>query len=742
MYADNLQYDSELEGHFVRAECRINIRYADLTSEGGNLYSVALEYGPVVGLTIVPTAFTEASDPDAIADGEFYYDRDEKRLYFNYSFITPSDYIVATFRMFFSNQECIWHETPDDDTTPLVAWRPLVKTPPAYKVTIPAKGIGFFPIEPSSLTLVNDKSLNFLLGNGSMNRTKCELWHQLGELEVDNLEKQLTGVFGMRISGDDTSIIFDVLDKSMNMDSFPEDIRNYDGASTIDPRFQGTAVMKALGATGGRAREDLSGNVEAKQNDSCFVEMVNVQYDADAPTTSNNRNFALLYNPGGNKYTELTVVGRMNFNSNNTFDVNPGADTDNRKFRKGEVVWWDSDAGSGDDKYLITGDRDGSDRLAFTTNPGGSANQAGTLRRSIFDVFLIKDGTTPIRLKYGRDFTQATHLTNVLGITLTSTAEANNSVATFDPKTDAIWCVPLGRTNQVTYDGNNVGGATNMKTGGEILYQFLKEEAGLDESEIDYQSIEDAAPYIDNIQVFVPLPLVQLDDYPTIRTVLDLILKTLLVRGYFNAAGQFTIRPIKPIVTVDEDVAKEHLAKYSFEIDYSDIKALYPIAVWNSRTRHFLGFSGATKDQIWAGTAQVKFLEEDTAAQVSTRATITNKGSTLHQATIKEQFEHLCGNPSEQSDTPSTPFQPRLWDIFSERSCSFKVAGKRLALQRTPGDTLAVGRDSIVGQDDAVGNTTNTVIMDIDKSSELTDLTLDDNKAANDAADEDHWQEV
>lgn len=737
-YTDNLQYDSEVESCFVRLSCRLVIPTADFILDSGTRYYVPFSHGPVYELFNRGTEKTEVASIGALGANKFFYDNDAQRLYFDPGEDITFDaarYMVATFYLFFSDTEMIWYEDPTDDTTRSVLWRALVKSQPSFKITIPPKGLGFFPIEPTALSIINDHSLNYLLGNGSFRRTAVETWHRLGDLSTGNIRKRLTGVVGLRIAISEESISFDVVDKSIDFDRQPSDIRTYDGNPAIDPKYHNTPAMKLIGSCGGfdyyaQLTRLLGNDGEFDPDHAAFFEMVNVDYDAEAPTTSNNRKFALLYDPNG-YHSELSIAGSLRPGGGNTFDPTTNAET--LGLRAGERVWFDGAA----DQYLeVAGLTGGAlNNVTFTTVPTGGANQAGNLRRAPFDVYLIKNGVTPYRLYYGRDFTVTTHMSNITGITLGSSAESNVGAATFDPNTDAVWCVPAGRRNQVTFGGNPVGPASEMKTGDELLYQFLKEDCDLSEDEIDYDSISAIAPYVD-WQVFIPNPIAQLDDYQPLRQTLDLLLKSLLLRGYFDADGVFTVRAYKPITSSDETVDKEEIldGSFSYEIDYSEVKTPYLIEAWNAQASHRLGFSGVTKDDIVAGTAQVKFIETENPTIQQGLGSSSYKGLYLHRTEVEELLEHLVAK-----DNATLSFFYRMGELFGERDGLMRISGKRLALLQGSGDTLTVNRDSLPGLDDATGNNAQFEIAEIEKGDTQTSLTLNDNKAAQDKSSEDFW---
>jgi hypothetical protein len=713
-WEDNLSNDAETDARFVRATCRMKILHTEFALVSGNVYSVSFAHGPVVSLTDLGTAKT-AGASSSLSSGQYYYDRDTQLLYINLGGAPSSgNFIVVEFYVFFASEECIWHETPDDDTSALVQWNGLLKKAPSFRLSIPPQAIGFFPIEPTSLEITNDHSLNYILSRGSFYRTSCDAWHQLGDRDVDNIVKSLTGLFGLRISINEDAITFDVVDKSIGFDGAVQGGSYYSGAA-VDPRYQGSAMMKLLGSPNSAAAGTIVGVP--------LFEMVNLGYNAEAPTTANNRTFGLIYD-ASNQYAEGIAPGNC---TNDKFNLTNASDSG--KFLSGQRVWFDANSGPGADLYFTVDSVVGS-QVIFTTSGSGTV-KPGNLRVSVFrEVVIAKGGDTPVRLSYGRDYVDTLHSGNIRGITMTATAESNNSVATFDPSADYLFTCVDGANNQLQNGGVDYGTATSAKSALQVFYQFLREQVGLEEAEINFASFTDADPYI-TWRIYLPLPLAQLEDYPDVRTVMDLVLKSMLLRAFFSSDGTFKIMPWKPISSVAESIAKEEIQNFEFEIDYAEMKKIALVSIWDVTTANRIAFSGG-KDLILAGTAPIRVVQTGQDYGVIA-ASSSNEGLYLHQIQASETFQH-CVQEVSGSD-----FESRLLDLYGERSGRMTITGKRIALRREPGDDLTVYRDSLPGAVDAEGNSANFELLDVDKADGDVTLVLGDNKAADDKASESYW---
>lgn len=717
-WAENIKNDTDINSFFVRLSARLNTLgpvYANVT---GNIYSISFTRGPVYavsGLTLGASS--------TVATGEFFYDTLAQVLYVNDGGAVSGTNFVVTFYIFSASRDVLWYQTPDDATTPIVQWIGNIKSVPEYKVIVQPLQLGLIPVEPTTLTLVNDQTLNYVLFYGSFNRTACEVWHRSGNLAVENIEQTLSGVFGQQIQYADDGIIFQVLDKVINFDASL--VPNYITATSVDPQFQTNPLMKIWGAP-----------YNSAQYKPVF-QMMNIDYNSDAPTTSNNRKFALVYDPDL-RYEEAVIAGTINPGGGVHWVCTPKT-SEAARFRQGDDVWFD---GAVDQYFTVLSVSVVSGHITFTGAPTGS-NLAGNLRTGfVKQLFLVKDGKTVYRLKYGRDYTYTLHASNQAGITLTSTAESNNSAATFDPSNDSLWCCPVGKRmyglGRLTNAGNDVNDFDvlhdvevydfSFAKGVNILYAFLKDECGMTEAEIDFDSFT-AAMLLSYWNGFLAVPFAQGNDVPTRREVLDLILTSMLLRAYYSPEGLFTLKAYQQNSTADAAVPREEMFEARHTIDYATMANVRLVPVWDAQSKNRIVASG-TKDQILAGTAQVKLLQTAQVNQIGD-ADATALGTALHGITNSIVLQHIVADPN-------SPFFGRIRDLYSERSGTLQLKMPKQNADRNLGDVLDVTRPSLLGQEyDGDDKTQQYEILEITKSEAGVDVTLDDKRAANNPQDAD-----
>jgi hypothetical protein len=724
-WSDNVQNDNEFQAFFVRSSCRVKLTGWEQYS--GSVYSTTIPEGSILASLKIngATYFLRDSAAGVVSDLEYYYDRDTGTIYIWVSGGGDPDddafHIIATIYLFHASQDTLWHQTPDDESTPVVLWKGLLSAAPEYRVTIPPLAMGYYPIEPTSLVLKNDQSLNHLLSHGSFHRTDCVVWQQAGPLDADNMEMIVNGLFGLTIFVDDSNITFQVVDRSIHFDGHVT--LQYLGSENVDPKFAGTPLMKLWGVASVPSNADL---------DKPVFELMNIDYDSDAPTTSNNRKFALVHDPDS-RFAETVADGQiLKPGGGGFFRLNSSIYA--TKFRPGDKVWFD---GLTDQYWEVdTVPGPGGTDIHLTVIPSGAGGQAGNLRTSfIKKVFLIKNGgETTYELTMGRDWTETLHTGDFRGITLTSTAEANVGASTYDPNVDSLWCNCIGKKTKPTFEFTPVDDDTNyddaFHLGVNVLYDFLKEECGIDEENIDVDSFVSARGIVD-WSVFLPVPFAQLTDAPTRRDVLEVLLKSMMLRAYFNSEGKFTLKPYGPAETSAGTVTKQDIISTSYQIDYSNLAKLIFVFVWDANSINRIAYSGTKADWL-AGTAQIKFLTDLQVNQIASAFT-SARGQYLHQVNRSQVVEFIVTSNSDD-------FQNRMRDLYGERHGMMKVATRRHFMQRSAGEDVTVQRPELIGETYDGSEKSNVFeVLEVLKSPTVVEFQLDDTKAAKDEQDESYW---
>ncbi len=697
------------------------LRSTDFTSLGGNIYRATFTKGPIWEMFQNGNRLTAAASA-SVGSGEFYYDRLTNYLYMNVGGSLQSNHAyVPTFYMFSASRDLLWHETPDDASTPVVQWNGTLKQVPEFRIAVQPLALGLMPSEPTTATILNDGSLNEILYGGSFLRTPCEAWHMAGPELVANVEPILYGVLGESIDVNDDSIIFQVLDKAINFEE--QSPGSYlTSSNPVDPKFNGQPLMKfwGFGVTGGQ------------QDGKPVFEMMNIDYNQDAPSTSNNRKFVLVADPDA-RYAEIVVAGTLKPGGAAWFS--PTNPDDVYKFGPDDRVWFD---GAADQYFSVDGTNSG--RVEFNEAITGGNNQAGNLRVSFVRiVYFIKNGIAHFP-KYGRDYEETLH-TEGRGITLKSGCEANLGIATFDPATDSIWAYVVGQKTFPQNNGVDVVDAVhagesfqfnaNFWHGINVLYSYLKDECGLTEDQIDFDSFTAAKPAA-WWGTFLPLPFSQQAEFPKQREVLDVILRTLLLRAWYAPDGRFTVSAYKPPSSVDATITKEELLETSYRIDYSQMAKVEFRAIWNSSSLNRIVPTG-DKDSILAGTAEVKIVQGKSVNQVN-NAESSFEGTWLHKVKKSILIEHCLTHPGW------TDFEDRCQDLYGERTGRLKVKTAQQNRDRAPGDPVEVQRQNLVGFSvDGTDQSNDFEVLELNKQQEDVELELDDLKAAKDKTSESYW---
>ena len=754
-WTENIEDDRQEDLFFARIAGRFYFPHGDFTSEGGSIYSVPFTYGYITdGGVNKAVAFTAGSSSTGLTAGQWYFDYALKKLFVRLADSgapASDDYIVFTFHRHYASRDVLWFHDPTDTTTQMVQWLGQLKTPPEYKLRVQPYALGLVPVESTQLVLFNDHDLDYLLYYASFNRTICDAWHLSGPLKTTNFEPIVSMLVGEQIRHSDEDVTFQLIDRSAMFDEQMTATYLAPGSGLsgqVDPKFIGQPLMRFLGSpapTGG-----FSDQVP-------IFEAMNVDYEGDAPTTSNNRQWAAVKDPDG-RYSQFSVGGTMKVGGFNKYE--PSTPSDVLYFRTGDRVWWN---GSGDN-YLIVDTvfwSAGVGYLTFTTTPTVSNNDNGNLRFSpIQRVWLVKDGVNAYELYLSRDWNDAL-VGSSRNIQLTTSAEANVSAATVDPTKDSIWFTAIGHHNVPTLNASSITAADDatykatFQRGAHILVDFLKDEVGMTADELDEDSFV-AANLISDWNLFLPIPFAQGSDIPTFRDVIDMILKSSLFRAFFSPDGLLTLKSYQPYTTSDISLTKEEIQRATYSIDYSEMAKLLLRPSWESQAINRLGFAGGKADLFDPTPAQLKLINSpvvDGLADAESR----NSGTYLHQIARSVLFEHLVTWRGVfdyiSSDSPlfgdidstATPvgfgFKRRLLDLFAERSGLLTVRGPKRLYKQVLSDPITVSRQALVGFDYVEGTDQTSVYetLEISKDNEGVEVVLDDLKAAKDNENEDYW---
>lgn len=693
-YATNILKDNVQNDMMVVMKPRR--RFTSWTLHSGSVYRTPCAFNAIT-VEFNGSALTEGSSA-TLSAGQWYYDFDNQYLYVRKSDSTApgaSDWIVATVELFLATTERLWHRVPTDSSTRVVQYWGVVKVAPAVRQARTEQLLGFYPIESTGLSCVNDPYLfQDIIWDGSFNDAEVGVYHVAGSLETDNVSKIITGKSGS-FSFSDAEINFVIYDSALALDTqfVPAGGTSYFPLiNSVEPDFAGKPIRTVFGLVNG-------------------FRPVNVDYNADAPSTSNNRVWAVDSGTLDTTLFEGTVTEVP------TLSTPKMSLSDIQKFKVGDKVWvYDVVDGSGD-YVTLTGVNYATGGVVLSSGVSGAHLQVGSkIRRSFVTVQLIKGGTNSKTLVYGRDYTQGSTSFGTRGFTLTSSAEANQGVATFDPTTDRMLVNVEGRSQIPTLGGSDFGARASNRSyvsqGIVVMYDILKTYLGLTESEIDtsaFTSVQSS----NTIGVGFAVPYLGEEDFPSYKTVISNLLASLLLVAQIDKDGKFSIKAIAKVVTADSSINSDDIraSSWKYDMDYTQIGGVK--------------FLYRNQEYLFSSTANTIYSYEE---YVGEDVTESSASQYLHKTRQYRTFRSM-------HDGQDVNYTTKVLAIFAERAgrVSFEINGQ--FYQRGINDSVSISRTKLPGfdYDPETNRSRNFRIIEIQKELGKVTVVLDDQKGIDDS---------
>jgi hypothetical protein len=595
-------------------------RVSSWTLSSGNIYYSSFTFGYVTAVSINGTAQTLHTS-SSVGSGQFYYDSSTQRVYiYDVGGPSASDWVVVTFELYLSTFECTWYRTPTDSTSGEAVFRGVITDAPVITRSSDQNIFGYAPTQDTSVKCRYDAEyLQEILYDATFYRGEVLVYHMAGDLDTANITKIFTGYGGTHSVTDD-SIDINIMDRSFLLDAMMDNgasavnysVGNYD-ATTADP----AAVDRIIKSIYGYGRS--------------WVRGVCMDYNADSPTTSQNRSWAACTTEYGNP----------------TISTNTA--------------------------YLVQGDT--WCKLAVTTHY--------TLSSSLDD--------------------------DCYGIDLKTTVESAFGLSTINPESDFVVFSSIGGVDITpTLGGDPLGSYTKAIT---ILYHILVDRLGLASTEIDEDSFFDAEASSEDIYE-MSIPSVDSDQMPTYKDVVNKLLVSGLLRGYFNSSGQFAIKKLGvAAVTADLELNDDDIINPSFQYvtdDMSSIRLNYP------PLEHYVRRSKA--DILGGSTSGVGFV----AGQNYYETAEYNGAAYLHEAAKEISIDAYYSNT-----------KVNIKELLGERRGLLSFFTKNGgAYELELGDTVSITRTKLPGYAyDGTEQTRSFVVNEIRKQIDGVYLVLDDQKA-------------
>jgi hypothetical protein len=531
------------------------------TLYAGSVYYKSFDFGEVVRVEVDGTALVQSSSV-SLAAGEFYYDVPNQLLYVRTSGSDDPDthFVTATYELYFGTFDAHWHRVPTDTATREVYFEPMIVQSPQLISSVSDQLSGFMPVHTTQIVLSNATHLfEKHVYDSSFSEAEIRLYHWLGnKLAVADMKEVFIGVCD-DVSYSDQRItikVFSPLDRFMVEYRHAGTDKSFFATSdfpNLDPKFQGRPIRAIYGMVDG------------------FVP-VNIDYLADAPTTSDNRDWVTHNGQGSENSRTTTVPASPASTATRTYL------TSAQGFQVGDSVWLDRVVGVDEYKIVTAVSYSPTPYIEHTALSGGAMASGDSVKRSYVGIVDIVQASVKYRALYGRDYTEASFAGGTIGFSFATTLEANLSMPSTLSPNDRVSARVYGKKNDVTLGGpafgtddSEVGGLTNPVV---IVFDILKSKLGLTESEINTSSFTTALAAVSE-RIGFAIPEKSSEQFPTFKDLIVRIMGSSLLSLFQDNDNKWKIEVLAPLpgspdyTITDEEIAPR--GQFSYEFSYGDV---------------------------------------------------------------------------------------------------------------------------------------------------------------------------
>lgn len=442
-----------------------------------------------------------------------------------------------------------FYSTPTDSSTTQVHFEPVIKQPPAIKLTTGDTLFGFYPIQSSSIQLINAEHwLEEHLYDSSFNSGSIKIYHLLGdELDTANVKLVYDGLMSdVSYTADQVSI--KTLDR---LDQFNQEFRNADTSffatgdfAGVDPNQVGKPIRYVYGYVKG-------------------FKPTNIDYVQDSPTTSDNRDWVVCGEQTGLGEISRTV-GSSSTSTRTYIDFVEG-------IQVGDTVWLDRVSGT-DEYRIVTAISISPAYIEHAALSGAAMASGDAVKKGFVSRVDIVQNNVVYTAYYNRDYTIANFAVGTRGFSFTTSLEANLSLPANLSPSDTVYCTVYGRVNDLTAGGPTFGSndpySNNISNPVMIIYDLMKNKLGIPESSINLTQLALIRTATATEGLGIAVPASSSGSFPTYKTLITDILKSSLLRFFLDNDLKWTIEQLEPLGTSARTVDSYELSedfKYSFQ---------------------------------------------------------------------------------------------------------------------------------------------------------------------------------
>lgn len=662
----------------------------------GSVYSKSFDYGQVVRVDQNGVALVEAFST-SLSAGQFYYDVTNSVLYVRMSDSSnPSTkFVVSYYEIYVATSDAHWYRDPLDDTTRVVYFDDLIQNPVAFKSTISDSLFGYLPLQTTNVVLIDAEHVfEKHIYDSSFNQASIKIYHVLDkiqDIDIDNIKLVYDGFCSDIIASSDRITIktFDRIDQlSQEWRNSDESFYNTTDFPDCEPTQVGRAIRYVYGMVDGFAP-------------------VNVDYVSENPTTSDNRDWACV---GEQTLSDLsrTVAAAPASTATRTYLNNASG------FQVGDSVWLDRAVGT-DEYVLVTAVNYASDYIEHDTLTGGAMASGDLAKRSFVGNLFIVQNQITYRPMFGRDYVSNYAMNGgVSGFTFSVNLETDLSMPSTLSVNDRVFGRIYGRMNDVTIGGGAFGGndaeTNNLTHPVVILYDILKSQVPLDEDLINLTSFQGLETGNTEAVGFA-IPDKKGGSFPNLKTIVNEILQTTLIRLYIDDDLKWKVTRLAPLGTAVKSTDDEEILRDSFQYTFSYADTLSTVVVQYAEAEN-------NPSEPSSSGGRLLSISQDSDVAVY-----------LHRIKKQKTFGSLHFRSADASVLAS-----RLRYYLGDRKGEIRMNHKNRFFDTLINDSIEVSRTKLPGYsfDGETAFSRKFSVTDITKGLRVVELTLEDQKGIED----------
>lgn len=561
-------------------------RIQDWSLFSGFVYSVNYDLGDIVSVVEDGITLTEGSSA-SLSAGFWYYDESTEILYIRTTQSADPDTvnIVVTYSMYMATIDSYFNSDPLDTNSEVVYFDPLIVDSPLIRSSTSDSLFGALPVYNSSIILANaEHFFERHIYRSSFNQAVIKIYHYLDELVTDNVSLVFDGLMS-NLEYETDKIKITIVDR---VDEFTKEYRNLDTSffnttdfPNVDPTYIGKPIRYVYGYVKG-------------------FKPVNVDYVAENPTTSDNRDWVVM-----NEQTGIAEVVRT---------VQPSSTTTRtyldfcEGLQVGDTVFLDRVSGS-DEYKEITVVSYSPAYIEHSALASPMASGDSVKKGFVSSVTVIRNDVS-YQCLYGRDYTvNLAMAAGCSGFSFTTSMEANVGLPSPSlSTTDIVIATIYGRANDLqasmaTFGANDYI-TNNLANPVMVLYDLLKTRLGLGESKINLTQFATVRTSTATQGIGLVIPENGTSPMPSYKSLILKILETSLLRIFIDDNLKWTIAELSPLTTPVREIDSQEIYNNSFNytFDYketiSDVIVEYAAQEYSPETKSKKTYKATAMSEI------------------------------------------------------------------------------------------------------------------------------------------------